>query len=43
MCVLNGLVSLRFPEGPRGRIRAVSLGPYVAGVGHISMTSLTPL
>ncbi len=33
MCVLNGLVSLRFTEGPRGRIRAVSLGPYVAGVG----------
>ena len=31
--MLNGLVTMRFTEEPLGRIRAVSLGPYVAGMG----------
>jgi len=31
--MLNGLVTMRFKEEPLGRIRTVSLGPYVAGTG----------
>jgi hypothetical protein len=33
MCILNELVTMRFTEEPLGRIRAVSLGPHVAGMG----------
>ncbi len=31
--MLDGLVTMHFTEEPLGRIRAVSLGPYVAGMG----------
>ena len=31
--MLNGFVTMRFTEEPLGRIRAVSLGHYVAGMG----------